>query len=118
MGDEHPLVLSSPPDGVTDDRYDAWYATHVAEMLARVPQFAGAERCHLVPHGGDPDAPPPFRFLTRYTLADGVTFEEAWAGLRAAVDGGGMTFEPWFGDVSAQGFVCTTVGRAARPGDC
>ena len=108
-GQQHLLVLSEPPEGVTDDRYDAWYETHVDEVLAQVPQFVAAERCHLSPHAGEAL---PYRFLTRYTIEG--TFDEAWSGLRAAVDGGGMTFEDWFGGVRSTGLVCTTVAARER----
>jgi hypothetical protein len=105
---EHFLVLSSPPAGVSDGQYDAWYDTHVDELLARVPQFVAAERCHLQLHAAS-DEREQYRFLTRYTIAPDASFDEAWAALRAAVDGGDMTFEDWFGGVASAGFVCTTV---------
>jgi hypothetical protein len=111
---QHFLVLSSPPAGVSDDQYDAWYATHVDELLARVPEFVAAERCHLQLHGREAGPAEPYRFLTRYTIADGAEFAAAWAGLRSAVDSGEMTFEDWFGDVVSAGFVCTTVERRER----
>jgi hypothetical protein len=109
MSRQHFLVLSSPPDGVTDDDYDAWYATHVSELLERVPEFVAAERCHLHPHAGESL---PYRFMTRYTIEG--EFDAAWRGLRAAVDSGELTFEDWFGGVVSTGLVCTTVGEAAR----
>ena len=109
MSRQHLLVLSSPPDGVTDDQYDAWYATHVAEALERVPGFVAAERCHLQAHAGEPL---PYRFMTRYTVEG--EFDDAWRDLRAAVDGGGMTFEDWFGGVVSTGLVCTTVAEERR----
>ena len=110
----HFLVLSSPPEGVSDDQYDAWYDTHVDELLERVPEFVAAERCHLQLHTNSSGEPEPYRFLTRYTIADGATFDEAWAGLRAAVGSGEMTFDDWFGGVVSAGFVCTTVMRRER----
>jgi hypothetical protein len=112
MADQHFLVLSSPPEGVSDAEYDAWYDTHVAELLARVPEFVAAERCHLRLHANTSGTPEPYRFFTRYTI-DGE-FDDAWRSLRAAVDGGGMTFADWFGDVVSAGFVCTTVARRER----
>ena len=108
-GEQHFLVLSTPPDGVTDEQYDAWYATHVSELMQRVPEFVAAERCHLAPHAGDPL---PYRFLTRYTIEG--RFDDAWRGLRAAVDSGEMTFEDWFGGVVSTGLVCTTVAVESR----
>jgi hypothetical protein len=113
-GSQHFLVLSSPPEGVTDAQYDAWYDTHVDELLARVPQFVAAERCHLQLHSNSSSEPEPYRFLTRYTIEDGEGFDEAWAALRAAVDSGEMTFDDWFGGVVSAGFVCTTVMRQAK----
>jgi hypothetical protein len=109
MSDLHFLVLSSPPDGVSVEEYDAWYATHVAEVLERVPEFVAAERCHLQPQAGDAI---PYRFMTRYTIEG--EFDAAWRGLRAAVDSGELTFEDWYGGVVASGSVCTTVARAGR----
>jgi hypothetical protein len=111
---QHFLVLSSPPEGVTDDQYDAWYDTHVDELLARVPEFVSAERCHLQLHSNSSGEPEPYRFLTRYTIADGAAFDAAWSGLRAAVGSGEMTFDDWFSGVVSAGFVCTTVARRER----
>jgi hypothetical protein len=112
MPDEHRqhfLVLSTPPDGVTDAQFDAWYDTHVDELLERVPQFVAAERCHLARHAGEEQ---PYRFLTRYTIEG--DFDAAWQGLRSAVDGGGMTFEAWFPQVRSAGLRCTTVTERSR----
>ena len=109
---QHFLVLSEPPEGVSDAEYDAWYDTHVAELLKRVPEFVAAERCHLRLHGNTSGEPEPYRFFTRYTI-DGE-FDDAWQALRAAVDGGGMTFEDWFGGVTSAGFQCTTVASRER----
>jgi hypothetical protein len=103
------VVLSSPPDGVTTDAYDAWYATHVAEVLEMVPGFVAAERCHLQPQAGEAL---PYRFMTRYTIEG--EFDDAWRGLRAAVDSGRMTFEDWYDGVVATGLVCTTVAEATQ----
>jgi hypothetical protein len=111
---QHFLVLSSPPEGVSDDQYDAWYDTHVDELLARVPEFVAAERCHLQLQSNSSGEPEPYRFLTRYTIAGGAEFATAWAGLRAAVGSGEMTFDDWFGGVVSAGFVCTTVARRER----
>jgi hypothetical protein len=102
------LVLSRPPDGVPDDEYDRWYATHVRELL-QLPAFLAAERMSLefVSATSAPDAR--FTFLTRYEIAG--SFEEAWAQLRGAVDGGGLTFSDWFGRVQSQGWRCTPIER-------
>ena len=108
MGADHELlVLSRPPDEVSDDAYNDWYDTHVREIL-ELPGFVAAERLTLQFVSATSEPPERFTFLTRYEISG--SFEDAWAELRAAVDGGHMTFASWFGDVVSQGWRCTPIG--------
>ena len=111
--DHELLVLSRPPAGISDEQYNAWYDTHVREVL-RLPAFVAAHRLGLdfVSATSEPDER--FTFLTRYEIAG--PFEEAWQQLREAVDGGRMTFEDWFGGVESQGWRCTPIGSRIEAG--
>ena len=98
------FVLSRPPEGIGDEQYTEWYDIHHREVL-ELPGFASAQRFPLVRYrgGGGGDATPGFRFLVRYHI-DGAV-EDALAALRAAVDGGHMTFPDWYDGVQSAGFV-------------
>ena len=43
MTDHELVVLSRPPEDVSDDTYNDWYDTHVREILA-LPGFVAAQR--------------------------------------------------------------------------
>lgn len=107
MADHELVVLSRPPDGVSDDEYNAWYDVHVREVLG-LPGFVAAERLTLQFVSATSDPPQRFTFLTRYEI-DG-SFEDAWRELRAAVDGGRMTLAEWFSGVESQGWHGTPIG--------
>ena len=111
--DHELLVLSHPPAGVSDDEYNDWYDTHVREVLA-LPGFVAAHRLTLEFVSATTDPPERFTFLTRYEIAG--PFEDAWQQLRAAVDGGHMTFADWFGGVVSQGWRCTPIGSHVESG--
>ncbi|WP_432828634.1 hypothetical protein [Dactylosporangium sp. CA-092794] len=63
------LVFSTPPDGVEDASYHAWYEEHVRDVLL-VPGFVGARRYRVNP---SPHSRPPagYRFLTVYEMRPG-----------------------------------------------
>jgi hypothetical protein len=107
-GDHELLVLSRPPDDVSDGDYNRWYETHVREIL-QLPSFVAAERMSLEFVSATADPATRFTFLTRYEING--SFEDAWSQLRAAVDGGRMTFSSWFGRVESQGWRCTPIER-------
>lgn len=106
MAEHELLVLSRPPEGVSDAAYNDWYDTHVLEILA-LPGFTAAERLSLEFVSATTEPSQRYTFLTRYEI-DGP-FEDAWAELRAAVDGGRMTFADWFSRVESQGWRCTPI---------
>jgi hypothetical protein len=95
------LVLSEPPPGLPPEEYERWYEAHVREVLD-VPGFVGAERYALRFVRSSSGEPVPFSYLTRYEIAG--DFDAAMAALRAAVDGGRMSFPDWYPGVSSAGF--------------
>jgi hypothetical protein len=107
MADHELVVLSRPPDGVSDDEYSDWYEIHVREVLA-LSGFVAAQRSALQFVSATTDPSERFTFLTRYEIEG--SFEDAWRELRAAVDGGRMTFADWFGRVESQGWQGTPIG--------
>jgi hypothetical protein len=96
------FVLSRPPEGIGDEQYTEWYDVHHREVL-ELEGFTAAERFPLALHRSSDGATPGFRFLVRYTI-DGP-MDDALAALRAAVDGGHMTFPDWYDGVQSAGFV-------------
>jgi hypothetical protein len=111
MADHELVVLSCPPDGVSDAEYNDWYETHVREVLT-LPGFVAAQRLALQFVSATTEPSERFTFLTRYEI-DGP-FEAAWRELRTAVDGGRMTFSEWFGRVESQGWRATPIGARVR----
>jgi hypothetical protein len=112
MADHELLVLSRPPNDVSDETYNEWYDGHVREILA-LPGFVAAERLSLGFVSASTEPATRFTFLTRYETAG--AFEDAWRELRAAVDGGRMTIPDWFGGVESQGWRCTPIGERVAP---
>jgi hypothetical protein len=108
MPDRYFMVMSRPPAGLPPGAYEDWYETHARELLARVPQFVGAERFQLRFVRSSSGAEEPWSYLMRYAV-DG-DFEEAMLALRAAVDSGGLTFPDWYPGVDSAGWEmrCTT----------
>jgi hypothetical protein len=104
MGQTELMVLSRPPEGLAAADYDAWYDTHVSELLARVDEFTEAQRFHLRFTRASSDAAVPYSYLTRYTVAG--DFEAAMRSLRAAVDSGELTFPDWYEGVESAGWEC------------
>jgi hypothetical protein len=95
------LVLSEPPAGLPPEEYERWYEEHVREVLD-VPGFVGAERYALRFVRSSSGDRVPFSYLTRYEISG--DFDAAMAALRAAVDGGRMSFPDWYPGVSSAGF--------------
>ena len=59
------IVLSQPPDWLSDEEYNRWYDAHVVEILA-VPGFVSARRFRLEPVVEDAGTPVPYRYLVVY----------------------------------------------------
>jgi hypothetical protein len=106
-GDVH-LVFSAPPDGVSEDEFNAWYDAHLAEILS-VPGFRSARRFRLKAVVGAEEAPP-YRYLVVYEI-DGdpdaalraledasMGSAELYTELKSS-DEGALPLPPWFEDV-------------------
>lgn len=61
------LVFSEPPEGVSEDEFNAWYDEHLSEILS-VPGFVSAQRFRIHPWSEDPDEPVRYRFLAMFEL--------------------------------------------------
>lgn len=68
------LLFSQPPDGVTDEMFNAWYDPHVPEILT-VPSFKAGQRFRSDPPVDIDDALIPFSFLAVYDVEG--DFDEA-----------------------------------------
>ena len=98
----HPvhLVLSIPPEGVTEDEYSSWYDTHVAEIL-ETPGFVAARRYWLA--SAVPGRPPvEYRHLVVYVMDR--PSEEPLADLGRRGRAGEMTMPDWFGEIRFASF--------------
>lgn len=82
------LVFSDPPDGVSEDEFNAWYDAHVQEILA-VDGWVAATRYRLDPVVGA-DGTGGYRYLSLYELD--VAPEVAVANLAAAGMGNADTY--------------------------
>ncbi len=60
------LVFSEPPEGVTEEEFNAWYDAHLDETLS-VPGFVAAQRFRLDPWSEHPEDQQ-FRFLAVFEL--------------------------------------------------
>jgi hypothetical protein len=61
------LVLSEPPDGVSDEEFNRWYDAHLEEILA-TPGFVAARRFRLEPVVENPGSPVRYRYLAIYEI--------------------------------------------------
>jgi hypothetical protein len=89
------LVFSTPPAGVSDEEYAAFYEQHVGEILS-VPGFAAARRYNLgqaAPHREDIR----YRHLSVYLL-DEVPGEQ-FADLQRRMAAGELTLPEWFDQI-------------------
>lgn len=101
MADHVYMVLAMPPEGVGEEEFNDWFDTHVSQIL-ELPGWVAAERFKLEHVKSSASRPADYGYYTRYEI-DG-SFDEAWAALRAAVDGGRMHFEDWMGDMFSAGY--------------
>ena len=100
MADHEYMVLSRPPEGVSDEAYNEWYDIHMREIL-EVPGFASAQRSALTLLGSRGDAFE-YRYIVRYGIEGDL--HEALASLRAAVEAGRLYFPDWFKNIRTAGF--------------
>ena len=100
------LVLSKPPEGVSEEDYNRWFDGHVAHIL-ELPGFVAAQRLEMHFKRGTID-PPPFTYLCLYEIEG--DFDAAMQALRSAVDGGQMHFEEWMPRHVSGGWECRELG--------
>jgi hypothetical protein len=117
------IVVSEPPDGVTDDEFNAWYDAHLDEILA-VDGFSAVRRFRLEPVVARGALP--HRFIAVYETDRDP--REAVAALERAVmgskdsytelkgeDQGKLPLPPWFERVDFASWNCLPLGeRHAR----
>jgi hypothetical protein len=94
------FVLSSPPDGVSAEEFQAWYDVHVREVLA-LDGFRGVERHEVEFLSSSSGEPLPYSCLVAYEIEG--EFDAAYGNLRAAVDSGRMYFPEWYDGVVSAG---------------
>jgi hypothetical protein len=119
------IVLSQPPDGVSNEEFDAWYEGHVPEILA-VPGFISAQRYRLEANIVDPVSPATYNHLVIYEFESDP--DEAMAELQKAgvastddyedaktedPDSHELPLPDWFGDVRFATWHCTPIGERA-----
>ncbi len=115
------IVLSRPPEGVTEEEFDRWYEAHLPEILA-APGFVSAQRYRLQPVVEDPDAHVPFGYLALYevegdpdvALAElaklGLGSKDAYAE-RKELDASGPELPAWWADVRFASWNCIPIGE-------
>ncbi len=113
------IVLSQPPEGVSDEEFDRWYDAHVPEIL-RAPGFVAAQRYRLDPVVSDPERPVPYRYLAVYEIEGdpaaaiaalgelGMGSKDSYASLKEQ-DAGGLELPAWWDDVHFASWNCLAV---------
>jgi hypothetical protein len=111
------LVLSNPPETVSDEEYNDWYDIHVRELVD-LPGFVAAERFDAQFLLSRAVEPPTYRFATRYEIRG--DFDAAIGSLREAVDEGKLVIPEWLVDITSGGWRLQPKGpvvRASRDAD-
>lgn len=115
------LVFSQPPDGVSDEDFNAWYDAHLHEILA-VPGFRAAQRFRLEPVVEDPDSPAQYRFLAIFELEgdahelfaeqarQGLNTRESYVELKKSDPTSMPPLPEWWDGVRFASWICTPVG--------
>lgn len=113
------IVVSEPPDGVTDDEFNRWYDAHLDEILA-VDGFSAVSRFRLEPVVAAGTMP--HRFIAVYeTDRDpreavaaleraGMGSRDAYTELKAD-DEGQLPLPPWFERVGFASWNCLPLGE-------
>lgn len=118
MSESLHIVFSEPPEGVSDEEFNAWYDAHLDEILS-VPGFVAARRFQLDPVVAD--AGVPHRFLTVYEIdgdpadaireLEGAGFgsKDSYAALKD-VDAGSLELPEWFHRAHFASWNCVPLG--------
>jgi hypothetical protein len=113
------IVVSEPPEGVTEEEFNRWYDQHLDEILS-VPGFRSARRYKLEPVVGAGTMP--HRFICVYeTDVDpseavanleqaGMSSKDSYSDLKDD-DHGKLPLPPWFEGVSFASWNLTPLGE-------
>jgi hypothetical protein len=113
------IVVSEPPEGVSDDEFNAWYDAHVDEILA-VEGFSAVRRFRLEPVVGEGTMP--HRFVAIYeTDRDpreavaaleraGMGSKDSYTELKDS-DQGKLPLPEWFERVGFASWNCFPLGE-------
>jgi hypothetical protein len=119
LADSLHIVLSEPPDGVSDEEFNRWYDAHLDEILA-VKGFVAARRYRLDPVVGDDGIR--HRFLTVYEIegdpADAIAElervgfgnKESYAALKDE-DPGQLALPEWWDRARFASWNCIPLGE-------
>lgn len=95
------LVLTHPPEHVSDEDFEAWYRGHLPEIL-RIPGWIGAEVYKLETYVIDGEQLP-YRYAAMYTIEGNV--EQAMKDLATERHSGCMDLPDWFEDFEAGSYL-------------
>jgi hypothetical protein len=113
------IVVSEPPEGVTDDQFNSWYDAHLDEILA-VDGFSAVRRFRLEPVVAAGALP--HRFIAVYeTDRDpreavaaleraGMGSKDSYTDLKGE-DQGKLPLPPWFERVDFASWNCLPLGN-------
>lgn len=113
------IVMSEPPEDVSDEEFNRWYDAHLDEILS-VPGFVAASRFRLDPVVED--VPVPYRFLCVYEVdgdpADaieelgraGFGSKDSYVELKGD-DPGILELPPWFERARFASWNCVSLGE-------
>jgi hypothetical protein len=102
------IVFSRPPQAVSEEQYDQWHETHVAQALG-MPEFVAAARYALV-HALDEPAEPD-RFTRAAVYEVDVSAREASAAAAARLSATGANLPDWFGAVHVSSWLAHPLGQ-------
>jgi hypothetical protein len=115
------LVLSEPPEDVSDEEFNRWYDAHLEEIL-ETPGFVAARRFRLEPVVENPGSPVRYRYLAIYeidgdpndalaALADrGMGNKDSYSALKDE-DAGNLELPDWFTPVGFASLNCFALGE-------
>ncbi len=106
MTDHLYIVLSKPPETVSDSEYQCWYAKHARENI-EVPSFRAVRRYRIEPSGRRFDGEAHFSHLALYEYNGDL--QGMRQGLQARIDSGAVVLPPWFDQVLFQSWDATAV---------
>jgi hypothetical protein len=113
------IVVSEPPEGVTEEEFNRWYDAHLGEILS-VPGFRSARRYKLEPVVGAGTMPHRFACVyetdvdPREAVANleraGMSSKDSYEDLKDD-DEGTLPLPPWFDGVSFASWNCIPLGE-------